>query len=777
MQIQGLLTRQFGVLFDNIQIRRFEWPLIIFPKNHLGTLENEPASGQWKLEILDDRAGPGTGPTNLLSWQLQFYLTTNYPPATALTGGIASTNNTIQPGQFAYFVVDVPLWATAATNILFNATGPLNVWFNQNGIPTGSPADTLLFGPTAAGSYTLTTGGTPPLLPGQRYYLGVENPGATPVTFDFEVDFDITALANGVPVTGTNAPSTALPRYFQYDVSTNASAVLFTLSNLTGNADLVVRHGLPLPTLTSYDYASFSPGTNDEAITLFTNSVVLTPGTWYLGVFDQDVTPVTYTIEAQELTNVFPNIITLTNGVPYFNTNPGGANTNDYYLYVVSTNAARVQFEINNPSADVALVAHKNLPLPDINNASTYDYLSTNAYPNDQLILIYPNSTPVPLTPGDWFLTAVNLSGGPANYSIMATEWPTTGTNLNLRGYLNGGSFCLEWDSLIGAHYVVQGKVNLSDPAWTDVSPTITATDVTTTYCIPLPSTNNFFQVVEGEAVLPPPAPTTIQLTNAVPYLNTNAGGTSSNDYYLYVVSTNAARVQFEINNASATMALAARYGLPLPDLTTYDYLSTNPYPNDQLIMVYPNSSPVPLQSGDWYLTAVNLSGGAASYSIMATEWLTTGTNLNVQGYLSAGDFCLTWNSLAGVHYVVQGKTSLSDPLWTDVSPTITATNATTSYCIPLPSSFNYFNVVEGLALVPPNISSIVFNGTGFVLQWTASPSQQFQVQWKTGLAASTWSTFTNIITSTNGQFSFTDDGTQSGGLGGTKFYRLINYP
>ena len=545
-------------------------------------MENEPASGQWKLEILDDRAGPGTGPTNLLSWQLQFFLTTNYPSAVSLENGIPSTNNTVQPGQFAYFVVDVPSWATAATNLLLSASGNVNVRFNQNGIP--SAADTRLIGPATTGISVLDTSGlltTPLLLPGQRYYLGVENPGATPVTFSIEVDYDITALADGVPITGTNSPSTALPRYFQYDVSTNASAVLFTLSNLTGNADLVVRHGLPVPTLNSYDYSSFNPGTNDESILLFTNSVVLTPGTWYLGVFNQDTTPVTYTIEAQELTNVFPNIITLTNAVPYFNTNAGGTSSNDYYLYQVSTNAARVQFEINNPSADVALLAHRNLPLPDINNASTYDYLSTNAYPNDQLILIYPNSTPVPLTPGDWFLTAVNLSGGSASYSIMATEWPVTGTNLNVRGYLNGNEFCLEWDSLIGAHYVVQGKVSLGDPTWVDVSPTIPATAVTTTYCVPLPSPYNYFRVIEGLALVPP----------------------------------------------------------------------------------------------------------------------------------------------------------------------------------------------------PPSISNITYSGSGFVLQWTASASQQFQVQWTTSLGSGSWNTFTNIITSTTGQFTFTDDGTASGGLGGVKFYRLINYP
>jgi len=516
-----------------------------------------------------------------LSWQLQFFFTTNFPPAVALQNGVPSTN-VVAANSFTYFTVDVPAWATAATNLLLNASGNVTVWFNQDGKP--SSADTRLIGPATAGATTLDvngTGGLPVLQPGRRYYLGVQNTGGTPVTFAVEVDYDLTTLSNGVPVTATNRPSIAFPRYFRYNVSSNASAVQFTLSHLSGNADLVVRHGLPVPTLTSHDYGAFNTGTNDESIVLFTNSVTLTPGTWYLGVFDQDLVPVTYTIEAQELTNAFPNIITLTNGVPYDNANAGGTGSNDYYLYVVSTNAARAQFEINNPTADVALLAHKNLPLPDLNNPGTYDYISTNPYPNDQLILIYPNSTPVALTSGDWFLTAVNLSGGTASYSIKATEWAVTGTNLNVRGYLNGNNFCLEWDSLDGAHYVVQGKASLGDPSWTDVSPTITATGATTTYCVPLPSPYNYFRVIEGEATVSP----------------------------------------------------------------------------------------------------------------------------------------------------------------------------------------------------PPKISNLSFNGTGFVLQWTASASQQFQVQWTTNLASASWNTFTNVISSATGQFTFTDDGTASGGLGGVKFYRLINYP
>ena len=72
---------------------------------------------------------------------------------------------------------------------------------------------------------------------------------------------------------------------------------------LSGNADLVVRKGVPLPTLTSSDYGSFNVSNLDENIYVLTNSapVPLSAGTWYLGVFKRDSGAVNYTVLAKEL--------------------------------------------------------------------------------------------------------------------------------------------------------------------------------------------------------------------------------------------------------------------------------------------------------------------------------------------------------------------------------------------------------------------------------------------------------------------------------------------
>ena len=49
-------------------------------------------------------------------------------------------------------------------------------------------------------------------------------------------------------------------RYFAYDVSANAYEATFQLLQLSGNADLVVSKGAPLPVLNSENYGSFNTG-------------------------------------------------------------------------------------------------------------------------------------------------------------------------------------------------------------------------------------------------------------------------------------------------------------------------------------------------------------------------------------------------------------------------------------------------------------------------------------------------------------------------------------
>jgi len=590
VQLTSLNGGNAGLFLDSFKVTTLDtvcytnFANYVFPEESLKAFEGEKAFGNWTLEILDNRTGAKDNVT-LVDWNLQFIFQDRTPLPVPLPPGV-STTNTIPAGGIAYFIVDVPSWAQYATNLLVFADGPVNVLFNQNTPPAIGAAnigDLLMFGPATTGSYTLSTGGTPPLLPGQRYYLGVHNPGAVSVNFVLQVDYNITALTNGVPNTSTLAAG-AVPRYFSYDISTNATATSFRLFGLNGNVDLVARRGAPLPTQASYDYGSFNPGLNNEDIVLIPSStpVPLTPGRWYLGVFNADVVPVTYSIVATEFTNALPNIVTLTNAIPYAKTNSGAGNTVDYYRFVVSSGAVRAQFEINNPSDDVTLVARKGLPLPDL---SLYDYISANVFTNDELIVLTTNSAPVILSAGDWFLTAVNISGLPVSYSIKATEW--------------------------------------------------FAADV-------------------------------------------------------------------------------------LPFAIT-------------------------------------------SYNIVSNE------------------FCITWNSVPGAYYFVQGKPDLSVTNWATISPQITAVDYSTTWCVPLPSPYQFFRVGQGLVLSsyvpPPRIQSLIVSPTNVTIRWNGPSTASYNVQWSPQLVPPLWNSFTNVITSPTGLFQFIDDGTQTAGLGATRFYRLILLP
>ena len=480
--------------------------LYCLPEQSLHTLMGESAYGTWQMEMWDTRAG-ATDPTpTLCDWQLRFVFQNTTPVPIPLPHRVAATN-TIPPGQVAPFAIEVPAWATQATNILVYASAPVNLLFNSHLPPTGTNmGDLVLLSAATGGFLALNTNSMPPLVPGARYYLGVQNNGLAWVTAALQVDFDVAPLANGIPLNITQAGNT-LPRYFSYDVSSNGTAVSFQLLNLNGNLNLVVRANTPFPTLTSFDYGSFNAGAKDEDILVFPDSapVALAPGRWYLGVFNADPTNVSGTVLATEYTNAFPNIITLACGSPYPGNNSGAGDATDYYRYVVAANTARAQFEIDGPTGDLTLVARKGLPLPTL---TSYAYLSANPGTNEELITVFDFSTPVPLTPGDWFISAINVSGASVGYTIMATEFPAYGTNIVITSsQALPNSFCLTWTSMPGIHYYVQGIAELNGTNWVAVSPTIAAADVVTPFCIDLPSPYYFFRVSEGLVVTPYAAP------------------------------------------------------------------------------------------------------------------------------------------------------------------------------------------------------------------------------------------------------------------------------
>lgn len=395
---------QSGVMVDSFTLQEAAMPRYVFAEESLDIFRGENAYGTWQLEIWDSRTG-ATNQVSLLDWQMQFVFITNTASARGLSPCTPFTT-TIPPGVIAYYTVDVPPPARFATNFLFNASGPVSFYFNQT-IPPGFGGTNVgdnVFGNNVTDVTRVTSADgisypPPTLLPGQRYYLAIENKGAFNVTYTLQVCFDLSEIPPSTP---------------------------------------------------------------------------------------------------------------LTNGVEYCTVNPTPLSL-DYYLYTVSSNAVRAQFEIYNLSGEMTLLLRRELP-PTF---AVFDYFSANPFTNSEVITVFDFSQPVSLTPGDWYMAAANLSPGPVTYCAKVTEWSVYGTNIVITNvFLGTNSFCLTWTSLPGVHYRVEGLTDLSSTNWVTVSPTITATNYSTTYCEPLPSPYHFFRVAEGIVInpyVPPPVITKIE--------------------------------------------------------------------------------------------------------------------------------------------------------------------------------------------------------------------------------------------------------------------------
>ena len=392
---------------------------LFLPEEPMTPLAVATAKGNWLLEINDGRIADAG---SVVSWQLGLILTPTNTPAIALTNAVTVTTN-IAAGQIRHFIVEVPPEARGATNFLKGVTGaPLNLLFNQTGIPDGTQAGdySLLNGVTTPEQFAaLKPGGTPPLKSGQRYYLGVQNPGSSATAFSIRVDFDVNVrlLTNGIARLGTNAPA-GLVDYYAYDVSDNGMQVAFALTNLSGDVNLVARKGPGFPTRTQHDYRSTNSGTNSELIVIDGSSqpVALTSGRWYLGVYSASqppLVPIAYRISATEV--AFPT--TLTNGIPLKGklTNSGAPL---YFTVNVTNDPARLSVTLTNLTGNANLFLKKEVPVP---TPDRFDYASTNDGNAVEQIIIGTNSTPVALSKGHWIIAVVPVDPTPIQFTLIAT--------------------------------------------------------------------------------------------------------------------------------------------------------------------------------------------------------------------------------------------------------------------------------------------------------------------------------------------------------------------
>jgi len=168
------------------------------------------------------------------------------------------------------------------------------------------------------------------------------------------------------------------------------------------------------------------------------------------------------------------------------------------------------------------------------------------------------------------------------------------------------------------------------------------------------------------------------------------------------------------------------------------------------------------------------------TYTALASWWTTP---LSITGAFMSGtnSFCITWSSVPGVHYFIQGVPSLGPGMvWSTIVPDIVgdpspATN--TTHCFALPSIYHFFRVLEGIAATaPPPVLTVTRANPGYLLQWSGPTSAHYQVEWTPSLSLP-WTRIPGIITSNTGQFSYLDNGSQTAPFGPARFYRVVVVP
>jgi len=175
----------------------------------------------------------------------------------------------------------------------------------------------------------LTAGTTPPLAPGS-YFITVVNHDVASVDYAVRVvEYNLTNAASGTRIgtisnsgdciqsafANTNDPANPFIHYYKYTVRTNALRVQFELGGLTNDFNLIVSHGLPLPTLTNYSGLSTNKANCDELITFVSgvtnaNGATFSTGDWYIGVVNTNSASGGYRLCVQEFnsTGLNPNI-------------------------------------------------------------------------------------------------------------------------------------------------------------------------------------------------------------------------------------------------------------------------------------------------------------------------------------------------------------------------------------------------------------------------------------------------------------------------------------
>jgi hypothetical protein len=394
--------------------------------------------------------------------EVNFHLVT----VTNLIGGQPQTNAVaLAPGGFAFYAVSVPTNADIATNTLLFATGPVNLLFNQTNLPTGLGAgDFTLLSAATNGSTNLTVAGSPPLVPGTTYYLGVQNTNSVPVTFAIGVNFHLL-----VPI----SPPIII------------SSITYT--NISGTNGFWLKWWAPTNDIFQVQWTGnlASPIAWNTFSNIITYTGPLTPTNGLFTFFDDGSQFPFGPLRFYRLILLGSG---LTNGVEQTNSIP--PNSIAYYSISVPTNADFSTNSLFLTNGPLSLLFNQTVPPTGTNSG---DYVLFSASANASAILSTNSPLPFFVPGGTYYLGVQNTNSFAVNYGIevdfhlFTLASPLTNavsisgiTVTNIGGGTN--AILLHWIAPANYQFQIQWATNLAAPiAWNTVS-NVVVTSTTTNY-------------------------------------------------------------------------------------------------------------------------------------------------------------------------------------------------------------------------------------------------------------------------------------------------------
>jgi hypothetical protein len=315
---------------------------------------------------------------------------------------------------------------------------------------------------------------------------------------------------------------------------------------------------------------------------------------------------------------------------------------------------------------------------------------------------------------------------------------------------IENDQICLEWPSQAGETFTVEARGGLDDSMWTAIEQ-VQATQDQTRYCVQLPTNDRFFRIrVGGNDPQPPVDPAINAFIDPVIDFDQDRicllwAALPGRDYVIQGISGIAGMDWQQVEVITANDA-NMQFCLTLP--TAYQFFRIGELAEDSGVPVEPVVS-------------------AYIDPIMA---------------LGDNQICLSWSSMAGGSYQVQGTSDISVGNWF-VLETLESNEESLTHCIDLPAEHAFYRiaVLEGDSdnggngqgpLESASIDSVSFEDGQITVRWSGSSGLAYRVSYANSLVGP-WVEIPEVIFSDTESFEFIDDGSLTGGLLSPRFYRV----